>query len=749
LAASLSRLAVALALAFSTGCDGAPPVEGMVAGDGGVGTSTSGCSQMHRSVSRWQGVEDPACGPDLAGLIELTPVGNHQLLMRRRFSSPYDLWPVSPDGTIGRASTPVPVLEEGRFSAFTLLPGTPPRVLVSDPRLSGWSLYLAGPGGLGSPQVGVWPQGPVFPSQDGSPWGRQFLGLAEGLLLDRDLGDGSARLWRFVPDAAGHVQVELVPGLVGPPREAFRRGHRLVPLGPGRLLEWMPRVCGARDGGAPDDACTGADFNIWTYGLEPAGEVKDPFVAPSGPPQPWPDIGAGDDLVADESHLFLWTRKTGRIRSYALDPAAPDPLGETVPVLDDFTDRALMSQDWDPPTQAPAIKHLVLILQDGRSFDSYFGHYCQGPANPDSTPDACVDQGPACCERMPDSVPGAPTCAALDPAADSHAPAATPDCLRSKINGGLMDGFATASPDGACGDPRDFSCAGAGAAAGALGTYHGLAARGALADRFFQSYAYADGDDAALAPPVAVENLLYLITGRFAAPGLLRSTPLLTQELARLGVSWAAYAGTSTLRQMIIFGVPRFYDPDWYPFRSLEGGELARDIATGQLPSVAVVVPDATDPLRSEAPGHPFDRAIGFVDDLVTSITSSPTYGNNTLVLLTYMTAGGYYDHVAPPPAPDLAVDGSSADSTKAGPVHYGPRVPLLAMPPFARSGSVSHVPLEMSSILVFAEWNWMHGLTLANTGSNADHRRYRDNTAYNLGSLIDPARAEVPAYRK
>jgi len=735
-----SLVGLALPLAFASGCRDPPPV----AGDGvGGGGGTAGCSQMHRAVSRWQGVEDPDCGPDQAGLIELTPVGNHQLLMRRRFSSPYDLWPVSPDGTIGRTSTPVPVLEVGRFSAFTLLPGTPPRVLVSDPRQSNWSLYLAGPGGLGSPLVGVWPQGPVFASQDGSPWGRQFIGLAEGLLLDRDLGDGSSRIWRFVPNSAGQFQVELVPELVGPPREAFRRGHRLVPLGPGRLLEWLPRPCAA------GDVCTGADFNIWTYALEPTGGVRDPFVAPSGPPLPWPSVGAGDDIVADGSHLFVWTRKDGRIRSYALDAAAADPLGETVPMLDDFTDRALMSQDWDPPTQAPAIKHLVLILQDGRSFDSYFGHYCQGAANPDGTPEACVAEGPACCERMPDSTPGAPACTPLDPAADSYAPGATPDCLRSKIHGGLMDGFATATPDGTCGDPRDFSCAGAGPAAGALATYHALAGRGALADRFFQSYAFAEGDGAALAPAVVVENLLYLVTGRFATPDLLRSTPLLTQELARIAVSWAAYAGTSTLRQMSIFGVPRFYDPDWYPFRSLDGGELAHDIAAGQLPSMAVVVPDGSDPLRGEGAGHPFDRAIGFVDDLVTSIASSPIYGSNTLVLLTYITAGGYYDHVAPPPAPELTVDGSSADSTKAGPVHYGPRVPLLVMPPFARAGHVSHVPLEMSSILVFAEWNWRHGLTLVNATSAVDYRRYRDSTANNLGSLIDPARADVPIYRQ
>ena len=41
----------------------------------------------------------------------------------------------------------------------------------------------------------------------------------------------------------------------------------------------------------------------------------------------------------------------------------------------------LKSPDWIPPTRSPAIKHLVLILQDGRSFDSYFGHIAKYAAS--------------------------------------------------------------------------------------------------------------------------------------------------------------------------------------------------------------------------------------------------------------------------------------------------------------------------------------------------------------------------------
>ena len=244
---------------------------------------------MHRTVSRWQHNEVPECGPDLAGLLELTPVGNHQLLMRRRFSSPYDLWQVTPDGLIGATPTPVGVVEEGRTAAFTLLPTDPPRILSYDPRSPDWSLYLFTSDGLVSPQVGSWPQGAVFASGRGQPWGRQFIGLEDGHLLDRNPGDGSARVWRFVPvpGSDGIVQVELRSDLAAAPRDALRRGHRLVPLGPGRLLEWLPRP--SSDAGSSG----GADFHVWSYSLQSGGSGSSSSIRNRSPREAGPISAPG------------------------------------------------------------------------------------------------------------------------------------------------------------------------------------------------------------------------------------------------------------------------------------------------------------------------------------------------------------------------------------------------------------------------------------------------------------------------
>jgi phospholipase C len=525
--------------------------------------------------------------------------------------------------------------------------------------------------------------------------------------------------------------------LTGGPEEQLRRGHRLVHLGPNRLLEWLPRPCAGRT--APSDPCAGSDFNVWSYSLE-ASAALDLQIVSSGF---WPDLGDESDIAADGEHLFVWTRAIGRLRSYAIDPGLADPLGQS-PVADSPANAQLASQDWDPPTSAPAIKHLLVILQDGRSFDSYFGRYCQSSPGT-GTPPTCT-AGAACCEAIPAAIPGTSAC--TDPESDtSYQPDGSPECLRAKM-GVAMEGFAIAHPPEACGDPRDFACAAAGAGPGGAAIYQALAAGGALADRYFQTYAFEDGVAATSEPDPLIENLLYLVSSRFAAfPPSLIDSPLLTKELVRLQVAWAIYAGPIDLPQLAAFGVPIYYDPDWFPFRSLNGGELEHDIAVGALPAVAVVLPDRGDPARSEAPGQPFDPGIAYVQSLVKAIAASP-YQDDTLVLVTHLTAGGFYDHVPPPLPPPLKVDASSGVLAQATAIHYGPRVPFLALGKFARSGTVSHVQLELSSVTKFVEWNWMHGLALKGSREGNDLRSYRDIAVSNLGSLIDGTAAgiDVPA---
>ena len=150
-----------------------------------------------------------------------------------------------------------------------------------------------------------------------------------------------------------------------------------------------------------------------------------------------------------------------------------------------------------------------------------------------------------------------------------------------------------------------------------------------------------------------------------------------------------------------------------------------------------MIIPDSDDAQRSEAPGHPPGAGIKWISDLVDAIAGSP-YAEDTLVLVTYLTAGGFYDHVPPPPAPDVTVD-----AVNGKPVYYGPRVPLLALGKLARTNWISHVQLEMSSITTFAEWNWLHGSALKGGERMRDPRSFRDLVAQQPGlARSSPPRA-------
>jgi hypothetical protein len=740
--ASMGRWSIVAVASWALlGCTGAPSSSGTA--------SPSLCSRLHREIADANGQGD-ACGPDVTQLLELTAVGNGALLARRRFGTSDDVWQLS-GGVLTRVLTGNQQVDDEHLAALTLLPGPERRVLVTDPRNANYSIYTVSETTvspyLRKSTMGAWPDKGWRVANRLQPWAHEFLGLEDGNVLDRDLADGSTRVWHLdVPPGTGaSPQLTLREELVGAPRDAFTRGHRLVYLSPGRLLEWAVPVGTYRPGVTASD-CSGAAYAIWSYSLGGGSAPGDPFGATPSSSGCWNDIDAGYDILGDGAYLFVRKRQTGELSTYAVDPTLEDPLGSKpldmrMAMTDDAN--ALASPDWIPPTRSPKIKRLVLILQDGRSFDSYFGRYCEAIPRSDGMPAAC-DDGPACCETIPDVIAGGPSgCVALD-ADPTYAPDSSADCMRDKIAGGAMSGYATAPPP--CGDPKAVACAGAGDAAGAVATYRDLAGQGALADRMFQSFAYfLDGGAPAQSLPTDVTNLLYLGNTHFNTDELvLDNTPFLTTELGRLEVAWALYAGNHNLSTIIQSPVaePEFHDPSWYPYRSLESGELERDIALNQLPYVSIVLPDATDLARGEGPGHSPANGIAFVKEIVDAL-SKPPYADDTLVVVTYLTAGGFFDHVSPPHTLDVKVDAIDAAGT--APIPYGPRVPLLALGNFTHAGHVSHVQLELSSLAVFIEWNWLHATALKGVRVPDDVRSGRDTVVNNIGSLLDATATGEP----
>ena len=74
-----------------------------------------------------------------------------------------------------------------------------------------------------------------------------------------------------------------------------------------------------------------------------------------------------------------------------------------------------MAGSCDGPCPRVQIDHLVVIVQENHTFDSYFGRWCTAPSG--SSP-ACTD-GAACCERAPDADASGHAPIVLDDAANA------------------------------------------------------------------------------------------------------------------------------------------------------------------------------------------------------------------------------------------------------------------------------------------------------------------------------------------
>ncbi len=112
---------------------------------------------------------------------------------------------------------------------------------------------------------------------------------------------------------------------------------------------------------------------------------------------------------------------------------------------------------------------------------------------------------------------------------------------------------------------------------------------------------------------------------------------------------------------------------------------------TGSLPAVSWIVPSFQ---VSDHPTALIGTGQAYVTGIVNAIMESPDW-SSTAIFLTWDDWGGFYDHVPPP-----AVDASG----------YGLRVPALVISPYARAGFVDHQTLSFDAYLKFIEDDFLGG---------------------------------------
>jgi phospholipase C len=422
------------------------------------------------------------------------------------------------------------------------------------------------------------------------------------------------------------------------------------------------------------------------------------------------------------------------------------------------------------------IRHVVIIVQENHTFDSYFGNYCTAASgsNPECT------AGPRCCEAAPAVDPSGASPGVLDDSSNekhdrNHAQA----CELAQMDDGAMDhyvagcNFSVGLTDPPCCDARNWAVAGQ----DAVGTYWAYADNGALADRYFQPMAGGtSGNDMylAIARWQFTDNSLRPDTigsgctvpnpgpageysGRTTIADLLVGNGFSFKMYAdgyadALAASphcvWALDSGVSLPSDCDVvdrvegLGMACTYDPSDFPWQYykqfsdapahiVDFSGLAGDLAAGALPNLAYV---KARTYRNEHPGwSTISRGVTFVKSVVDAVNSSP-YANDTLIILTWDEGGGFFDHVPPPLPVDVQYD---ADD-QGNPVPYGTRVPFLVLGKFARAGTVSHVAMEHSSVVRFLEHNFLGARNAGALGN-------RDAVVNNIGSLLDPGATGIP----
>jgi phospholipase C len=287
------------------------------------------------------------------------------------------------------------------------------------------------------------------------------------------------------------------------------------------------------------------------------------------------------------------------------------------------------------------LRHVVLLMQENRSFDHYFGRFPGADGLP----------------------PGAPVRPAADCGSD---PPHDQGALRSIAADG--DDYTNPAALTVFGE-RDVPVAWA------------LARRFALCDRYFASV---------LGPTFV--NRLFSVSASAGAfhdnprtidPALL-PRPNLVDRLDAARIDWACYLAQvpdAGGYEAVAFYPERQADPRANrPF-----SQFLTDAAAGRLPAVSWVVP--ANPL-AEHPPTPPQWGQHFAGLAVRAVSSGPQWSSSAMIL-NYDESGGFYDHVAPP---------------STGAVTYGFRVPCTVVSPYARPGHVSHATYDHASPLALVE---------------------------------------------
>jgi phospholipase C len=414
------------------------------------------------------------------------------------------------------------------------------------------------------------------------------------------------------------------------------------------------------------------------------------------------------------------------------------------------------------PAGIHKIKHVIIVMQENRSFDSYFGTFPGAAGLPmrNGVSTVCVKNPAGGCTHpyhdTTDTNGGGP----------HGQPNAVADVAGGKMNGFILQRDAAKS---SCKILTDPACSGGPPdvmgyhTAAEIPNYWNYAKNFVLQDHMFEavkSWSLADhmyqvsGWSAKCktrSPMSCVSDVVgpYGINQFQKAVDSELTTGKTSIDLAWTDVTWLLHANHVSWAYYIQSGT----QPDcsnnsaetcvtvkqnaqtpgiWNPlplFSDVQQDNQVGNIESltsyfaaakaGNLPAVSWITPSGPN---SEHPPASVHRGQAYTTAIINAAMKSPDW-NSTAIFLTWDDWGGFYDHVKPP-----AVDLNG----------YGLRVPGIVISPYARKGYIDHQTLSSDAYLKFIEDAFLNGARLnPKTDGRPDSRTVVRETLPKLGNLI------------
>jgi phospholipase C len=371
-----------------------------------------------------------------------------------------------------------------------------------------------------------------------------------------------------------------------------------------------------------------------------------------------------------------------------------------------------------PPGELSDIEHVVILIQENRSFDHYFGMLpgVRGFADP-SAPRSIFEQT---------GYPQAGYDGVLMPFHPEGGPTpgerCFPDITHSWVpqheswDNGAMDGFVRThlAVDGEEAGPATMGYY----TREDIPFYYALAESFTICDNYHCSVlgptypnrlmsmsASIDPEGRGGGPLVETYEDFEYLKGRF-------TWTTMPEQLSAAGVSWKVYTGAELgYEDNVLEFFENFQTNPELKARGIEPvypNDFVADLKNEELPQVSWI---NTSALQTEHPGYSSAKVGEFVVENLMARLHKHGAWDKTALFLTWDENGGFFDHV-PPPVPPPGTTGeyltvpdiTGNDGGITGPIGLGFRVPLLIISPFSRGGFLSSDTFDHTSLLRFLE---------------------------------------------